>query len=264
MLWWLAAELLIAAVIVGIACRMRRYWLGGALVFLLWPLFCWLAPAQHSEIFACAFIFGLPTIILLRGRALLPEEKARLAEKYAHLNEHCPIAAFIFGVLSIVMLLWMASSWEIYDLSDGQLSVERRTWWGLSVKRQAWPANQVVEVKVKLRQKQMRGTLLPVKDIIFLGTDGIRLFRSARSILSADDYARRMNDELKKLNQGSFHEWALVNLENWHWSFCFFVLTWLFGRGLGSRWGARKRPRSRLSSHNGISLDCVLMRAEKK
>lgn len=34
MLWWLTGELLIAAVIVVIACWMRQYWLGGVLVFL--------------------------------------------------------------------------------------------------------------------------------------------------------------------------------------------------------------------------------------
>ena len=79
MSWWLTVELLIAAVIVVIACRKRQYWLGGALVFLLWPVFGWL-------------------------------------------REPSPVGAFIFGVLFIVSLLWMLSSWEIYDLAGGRLT----------------------------------------------------------------------------------------------------------------------------------------------
>ena len=58
MLGWLTVELLIAAVIVVIACRMRQCWLGGALVFLLWPLFCWLVPLQDSMMYALPFVLG--------------------------------------------------------------------------------------------------------------------------------------------------------------------------------------------------------------
>ena len=57
MLWWLTGELLIAAVIVVIACRMRRYWLGGALVFLLWPPWDWFA-SEKTEISAGVFAFA--------------------------------------------------------------------------------------------------------------------------------------------------------------------------------------------------------------
>ena len=49
MLCWLTVELLIAAVIVVITCRMRRYWLGGVLVFLLWPLSSWLVPRPKKR-----------------------------------------------------------------------------------------------------------------------------------------------------------------------------------------------------------------------
>lgn len=122
MSWWLTIELLIAAVIVVIACRMRQYWLGGALVFLLWPLFGWLVPSQDSMMYALPFVLGVPAIIVWRGRALPPEEKSYLAEKYAYLREPSPVGAFIFGVLFIVSLLWMLSSWEIYDLVGGRLT----------------------------------------------------------------------------------------------------------------------------------------------
>ena len=84
MSWWLTVELLIAAVIVVVACRMRRYWLGGVLVFLLWPLFGWLVPSQDSMMYALPFVLGVPAIIVWRGRALPPEEKSYLAEKYAY------------------------------------------------------------------------------------------------------------------------------------------------------------------------------------
>ena len=148
MSWWLTVELLIAAVIVVIACRMRQYWLGGALVFLLWPLFCWLVPSQDSMMYALPFVLGVPAIIVWRGRALPPEEKSYLAAKYAYLREPSPVGAFIFGVLFIVSLLWMLSSWEIYDLAGGQLSVERRTWWGLAAQRREWSVDQVAKVEV--------------------------------------------------------------------------------------------------------------------
>ena len=122
MSWWLTVELLIAAVIVVVACRMRRYWLGGVLVFLLWPLFGWLVPSQDSMMYALPFVLGVPAIIVWRGRALPPEEKSYLAEKYAYLREPSSVGAFIFGVLFIVSLLWMLSSWEIYDLAGGRLT----------------------------------------------------------------------------------------------------------------------------------------------
>ena len=109
-MWWLTVEMLIAAVIVWVTCRMRRYWLGGALIFALWPLFCWMAPTAGSDassLFAMPVVLGLPAILVWRGRALPPDEKARLAKKYGYLNEPCPVAAFIFGVLSVVAILWM-------------------------------------------------------------------------------------------------------------------------------------------------------------
>lgn len=264
MLWWLTVEMLLAAVIVWITCRMRRYWLGGALLFALWPLFCWMVPMTGSEasaMFALPFVFGLPTIVVWRGRALPPEEKARIAEKYAYLNEPCPVAAFIFGVLSVVMLLWMASSWEIYDLSDGQLSVERRTWWGLKAKRKAWPTDQIAKVEVKLRKKRIRTSEKTVYDLVFLGADGTQLFRSARSVWSAYDYARQLNDELGRSKQGAFRGWTLVYREDWQFLFFFLLMTWLSSRGRSSRRKKPKRTRVVPSSPNGISLGSVLTQA---
>ena len=182
MLCWLTGELLIAAVIVVIACRMRRYWLGGVLVFLLWLLFGWLVPSQGSMMYALPFVLGVPAIIVWRGRALPPEEKAYLAEKYAYLREPCPVGAFIFGVMFIVSLLWMLSSWEIYDLAGGQLSVERRTWWGLAAQRREWSVDQVAKVEVVQRLKPMRrGGRMKVDDIVFSGADGKPLFRALRA-----------------------------------------------------------------------------------
>ena len=78
--------------------------------------------SQDSMMYALPFVLGVPAIIVWRGRALPPEEKSYLAEKYAYLREPSSVGAFIFGVLFIVSLLWMLSSWEIYDLAGGQLS----------------------------------------------------------------------------------------------------------------------------------------------
>ena len=265
MLCWLTGELLIAAVIVVIACRMRRYWLGGVLVFLLWPLFSWLVPSQDSMMYALPFVVGVPAIIVWRGRALPPEEKACLAEKYAYLREPCPAGAFIFGVLFIVSLLWMLASWEIYDLAGGRLSVERRTWWGLAAQRREWSVDQVAKVEVVQRLKPMRrGGRMKVDDIVFSGADGKPLFRSARSVWSANDYARRLNEELKRSDCGTFHEWTLVRQECWPGPFAFLLMTWFLSRGIGSR--PKKRKSARVFSHspNGISLGSVLTQVGKQ
>ena len=265
MSWWLTVELLIAAVIVVITCRMRLYWLGGMLIFLLWPLFCWLAPAQDTMMYALPFVFGLPTIIVWRGRALPPEEKAYLAEKYAYLREPSPVGAVIFGVLFVVSLLRILSSWEVYDLSGGRLSVEKRTWWGMAAQRQEWSADQVTKVEVEKRLKlKPRGGRMEVYDLVFSGADGKPLFRSAGSVWSAHDYARRLNEELKRADRGTFHEWTLVRQDCWYDPFAFLVLTLFLSRGLGSRPKRRKPARTISHSPNGISLGRVVTQARKR
>ena len=92
MSWWLTVELLIAAVIVVIACRKRQYWLGGALVFLLWPLFGWLVPSQDSMMYALPFVLArLSTFALtanfFRGETprdgVICRESSRIASRNA-------------------------------------------------------------------------------------------------------------------------------------------------------------------------------------
>ena len=64
---------------------------------------------------------------------------------------------------------------------------------------------------------------MKVDDLVFSGADGKPLFRSARSVWSANDYARRLNEELRRSDCGTFHEWTLVRQECWPGPFAFFA-----------------------------------------
>ena len=142
---------------------------------------------------------------------------------------------------------------------------QRRTWWGLAAQRLEWSVDQVAKVEVAQRLKPMRrGGRMKVDDIVFSGADGKPLFRSARSVWSANDYARRLNEELRRSDRGTFHEWTLVRQECWPGPFAFLLTACFLARGIGSR--PKKRKSARVFSHspNGISLGSVLTQVGKQ
>lgn len=255
MLSWLAAEFLVAVVILLITCRLRWYWLGAVLIYLLWPLFCRLAPLQPVQMFALPYVLGLPLMALL-SKVLPSNARANLrGEHVAASGRDRDMMRLCVGLFVLTVLLFL-SSWEVYDLANGRISVECRTWWGLVSRRQEWPLNRIGEVKAELRPARVEGASPSYVDLVILGKDGKKLFRSATSVLFADAYAQCMNDALKDPELG-FRGSTVVD----HWVLPLFalVLAWYYASGRGSRSKWRDGTRTNSSTPRGISLADVLM-----
>ena len=185
-----------------------------------------------------AVIIGavIVTVILCLQRRRWNSTPPEVRDAYARaITEPSPVASKIFLTLAIVVLAAILSVWQTFDLANGRMSVVTHSWWGLVAKGHEESASRINAVEVRWRRVRLAKGDLSVSQFIFKGEDGSALIES-RPVWRAEAYCKQLNDELKRGDQGSFHEWALPMaplLTPYLMAFIF--LSWLFARGLGPR-----------------------------
>ena len=144
------------------------------------------------------------------------------------LEDFGPIGLVIFLIVSflpvVLMFSIILSSWESFDLANGLLMVEGKSWWGGKVRHKEISTSQIERVEVRVRQTPGRYRPIWLHELEFIGKDKTVLLRS-RSVWNAEEYKNRLNVELARGIEGEFHAWALSLLEQ-EWRplmICFFV-----------------------------------------
>lgn len=272
-MWLIWTEWLLAILLIVLVCRTKCYLMGTLLLFALCMGFFGIGIAKsgwddHVQTYLIPFVFGLPAIVVARGRCIAnsvsPAERERRAIEAARIYGPSPLGALFFGVLSFLVVLVMLSTWSVVDLDGGRVRVERRTWWGLGVVRKEFPQDEVAQVEVVKRERRsIRGAIWHFNSLIFRQYDGKTIGSTGGGYwgLGVQEDADTLAAELKKGSVGHFHEWSFVFVGPLiPFLMAFLLLTLLLRRGL-VRPRKEQAPLGTGESNHNFSLANVLKRA---
>lgn len=119
----------------------------------------------------------------------------------------------VFRAIAMLLVACAFSTWDVYDISDGRVTVTERSWWGMRCRQHSFAVADVADVSMAVRRgcrNQRRYA------IVFLDRDKRTIFCGRFSMQShAHNWKPKIKEALASGGTTPFHDWTYPHVLVW-------------------------------------------------